>query len=319
MLRLLACVLCTLMVFGSDTPVWAASASVITSCRSEDAPSARPPPVTSTTSGVLLGTPAVCSGTYGGPFDQRGQVNLEGKAVGRTEDKKVGVLAESSIEVKSNQANGVHPSDSDMRSRSFGRFNDFVTLNARDSNGKLVPRGFMTVSAARTGELSVNFSDATFDEISALNGGDLSFASLTYSIEVNNEAVIDSTVEVRAGEAMKLFPVESRRVFWDGSSALQFAMEADVTAYASARGALAGTRIHALVLFSNTLAWAGISNVTDEFGQPVASFSALGEDGVDWATPATVPLPTPAGLLGAALAGLGLWRRAAPGHQLPNS
>lgn len=55
----------------------------------------------------------------------------------------------------------------------------------------------------------------------------------------------------------------------------------DATAFDASDAALAGTQTHALVLFSNTLAWPAISDVTDEFGQAVAPFIAIGQDGVE--------------------------------------
>ena len=57
--------------------------------------------------------------------------------------------------------------------------------------------------------------------------------------------------------------------------------------------------------FQNSLDWGGILAVYDEKGNPVESFTALGEDGTDWSTPAAVvPLPAAAWLFMSGLIGL---------------
>ena len=60
-----------------------------------------------------------------------------------------------------------------------------------------------------------------------------------------------------------------------------------------------------MVDFSNSLDWVSITNVTDDAGVPVASFTALSSDGSDWAARRTPSRAKAAG------SGTGAARRAA--------
>ena len=235
----------------------------------------------------------------GGPGDEHGFTKEIGKATGATAAQKaVGLVAESSAEVIANDSTG-NNIESISFSRSFVRYFDLVKMGAKD-HGNPVKRGYMTFGAGQTGELSVT-------GVGSIQG---STASLSYLIEINGVKHILLIVVAAPGEEKDLVAVAPVTVFWDGESRLQVALQAEGKARGVARGA--GSKVTALVLFSHTLAWGGISNVTDEFGAPVASFTAVGEDGLDWATPAAVPLPPAVWLLGGAVAALSRRYRRVP-------
>jgi hypothetical protein len=68
----------------------------------------------------------------------------------------------------------------------------------------------------------------------------------------------------------------------------------------------AETRADATLNFINTIAWQGISSVTDGQGNPVVEFELTSDSLTDWRQPAANPVPVPAAvwLFGSGLLGL---------------
>lgn len=255
------------------------------------------------------GLPSICPASFGAVGDPAGRARQHGEARASAASKTVGVFAESSVVVFSDEAGGSKV-DGYMFSDAFARFSDFVRIDARDGDGKKIPRGTLTVNFRVEGQLSVT-----------LVAGDVvgSYARLDYRAEVDGMSIKPASPEIRIRYANEgadddlgplIIPdpepinvvLTETGIPWDGTTPMSFAIEARARALAKAHGAVSS--VLATAEFGHTLYWLGITDVADEFGNPVASFTALGEQDIDWAVPAAVPVPAAGWLFGSALAGL---------------
>jgi len=177
---------------------------------------------------------------------------------------------------------------------------DVFIMDAQFPDGTPVPSGFLQINALAQGQLDFYGTDS-------LN--DFSFAELNYLLSVgpagggsDNVMRFPTSLTDPQFVAAPLAGV----IPWISGQPIQILMQANASldAKLEASGSFSG-----IVEFGNSLDWLGITNVTDEDGNPVASFTAMSPDtGVDWSQ-AVVPEPASFVLVGAVIVGLGWMRR----------
>jgi hypothetical protein len=159
---------------------------------------------------------------------------------------------------------------------------DTFLMDASFPNGTPVPSGFLNVNVATSGFMDLIYSGQAL----------LSTATLSYSLSVGAAGT---------GDVITIFPGDPSAVFsallpvvipWQQGVPLTVSMSASATV----DGILTDDgSVDISVDFGNSLHWLGITEVTDSDGVPVASFSAVSGDGVDWGQ--VVPEPSTALLL----------------------
>ncbi len=166
-------------------------------------------------------------------------------------------------------------------SQAMSRFRDAFVVSAKDDTGVEIPSGFLTAKV-------LVHADAS---LSPALGADTLFSSVLWAFTVgsasrNGRALASlpfgNSSSVSGGEFEVLIP-------WSAGSPIgidfQTAAEAQVGAQTT------GTRT-AVADFSNSMAWGGITSVTDSTGASVVQFNALNDLGDSYIGPAIIPEPT---------------------------
>ncbi len=166
--------------------------------------------------------------------------------------------------------------------RAFSRVSGYFRPNGTAANGARVGSGYMTINFSATGSLLLAGQG---DDFVTSNG------YLRYSVDIDNQVREEREYDVFAISDSQTIGTlhEATGIHWDGNSLMQFGMQAEAYSYAILENV---GKVDVEIAFFNTLRWLGISNVTDELGRPVASFTAISDDGTfDWATASPVPQP----------------------------
>jgi hypothetical protein len=161
---------------------------------------------------------------------------------------------------------------------------DVFILDARLPDGSVVPSGFFGFSALARGQ--VDFYGTT-----TLN--DFSSAELRYTLNVGQlGGGSDDILRMpTSASSPRIVATPLAGVIpWFQGQPVQILMLADASLDAKLE---ASGNFDGIVEFGNSLEWQGITDVTDDAGNPVASFTAMSPDtGVDWGQPKASPLIT---------------------------
>lgn len=209
------------------------------------------------------------------------QLDMDGSVTAVAAFRSVGLDADAHV-----AQNASIPLPATVSLTADASMQDVIVLDASFPNGTPVPGGFFSLSALATGTMGFtgfplsNASQAVLD-VSILVGG-VSAAS--------GQFVIDPATPA-AGIALPIAAV----IPWVQGTPIPVVMQASFS----------GDLVLAVdgdvsldVDFSGSLDWLGITEVTDDTGTPVASFTATTPEGRDWVAP--LPEPGAAWLLAAA-------------------
>ena len=244
------------------------------------------------TSQFKSNAPATCTYSVDRPGFNRRVGNSRGFANGFINANTAGVATFSNTVLDDTAL----PTVFGAETRAFARVNGFFRPNGTNANGTRVGSGYMTINFSATGSLTL---DGEGDDFITSNG------YLRYSVDIDNQVRTESEYDLFAiNDSQTLNTLHSAtQIHWDGNSLMQFGMQAEAYSY----GILENVgKVDVEVSFLSTLKWLGISNVTDEQGNPVASFTAISDDGsFDWASASPVPEVSTAWLF--ASGALALW------------
>jgi len=225
----------------------------------------------------------------GGP-GQSVTITADASARSNWGQQRIGVHAEALVSM-SRPAGLFHASATTMI-----HLTDEFNIEALNTGGLSVDSGTLTATMLVVGSLQ-SLAVAT---PTAVTG-----ARLDFDLRVGDSApIVDTLLLTPSSFASFAIPVVINASWVSGQPIL-----VDMTAVATAVAEATGENgVQSIAQFGNSLEWGGIQQVLDEQGMPVASFTALSPDGVNWASPAVVPLPAAAWLFGSALGWL-VWMR----------
>ena len=228
----------------------------------------------------------------GGFFPLRGET--EAKAEARFGPRSVGVLADARADI----FDGIDTFQAEALASA--NLQDTFIMSATLPDGSPIAAGLLDVSLVATGMMLINTTQTS---------GIPNFAELTYSLSIGTFS-LPETITLTPPIDIRGFasPVNVISIPWTAGVLLSVSMSASTSVSAAVFGEGFSD---AEVQFGNSFEWLEIVNVRDESGNPAASFSAVGEDGLDWGSPlAAVPLPATAWLFCTGIIGLiGLARR----------
>jgi hypothetical protein len=170
------------------------------------------------------------------------------------------------------------------------RFQDSFTVQALDAGGVSVISGFLT---------------ATIRVDAVATAGDFGFASVLWNHAVGTVGNNGRALATTAGQISTSGGTFDLVVPWNAGVALPITLFGN----AEASGVMASGSTFGQADFMNSMYWLGISGVTDASGTPVASFTALSDQGVNYTL--AMPEPGTAMLLGASLLVVAGTRRSA--------
>jgi len=187
--------------------------------------------------------------------------------------RSIGVSATATANLQTN-----FPEDFGATVSASARLEDLFFMDARLPDGTPVTSGFLDINVVTNGLVSLQ-SDGS-DEFST--------AHLDYLLVVGQTSIATNWIDLFPGSSdVPVSALLTGTIFWQAGQPIQILMQA--SASTNANLTFNGT-VNASADFGHTMEWLGITNVTDEFGNPVASFSALSPEGLDWGS-AAVPLP----------------------------
>lgn len=244
-----------------------------------------------TNSGPMLGASCSQEQYIPGPPGQNVTITADASARSNWGQKRIGAQAEALIGM-SRPAGLFHASATTMI-----RLTDEFNIQAQNAGGLAVTSGTFSATLTVVGSLqSLAVADAT-----AVTG-----ARLDYDLRVGDATPVVNTLLVTPDQLVPFaFPVVFTASWVQGLPVL-VDMKAIATAVAEATGE---NGVLSNAQFGNSLEWGGIQAVYDEQGTPVASFTAMSADGVDWSTEAAVvPVPAALPMLASGL-GVLVWAR----------
>jgi hypothetical protein len=205
--------------------------------------------------------------------------------------RSVGVKATAETDLQTNL-----PENFGAAVSASAALDDVFIMDASFPNGTPVPSGFLQVNLVTTG----------FVNLDIVGSGQLSEAHLNYTLLVGGSSVAVNSIDFMFFDgSQSVTAILNGVIPWTAGVAIPIHMEA--SASVDANLTFSGS-VDASADFGNSLDWIGITNVTDESGNPVASFSALSPEGLDWGV--VVPIPAAVWLFGSGLLGLvGIARR----------
>ena len=171
-------------------------------------------------------------------------------------------------------------------------------VSAQDGDGAEILSGFLTT------KVYVNAESTLSPEL----GGDSLFSSVLWNFSVGSES--------RNGRSLATLPFGSSSSISGGdfellipwSAGVPVAINFHAVAEAQVVAQTAGIRT-AIADFSNSMAWGGITSLTDTSGTPVAEFTARNDQGDSYIEPAIIPEPSTLALTPLSLLGMGFCRR----------
>jgi hypothetical protein len=227
----------------------------------------------------------------GGFFPLQGETKADADT--RFGPRSVGVMAHASADI----TNGVDTFQAEASASSSVQ--DTFIMSATLPDGTPITSGLFDVNLVATG----------FATLSSTQTAIPNFAELTYSLSIGTFSLPNTITLTPPTDSQGIgVPVNVVSIPWTAGVPLSVSMSASASVSAAIFGEGSSD---AEIIFGNSFDWLGIVNVTDEFGNPAAAFSAIGEDGLDWGSPAAVPLPASVWLFTSALGVFGFagWRK----------
>jgi hypothetical protein len=162
------------------------------------------------------------------------------------------------------------------RGQSVARFQDSFSVTALDSGSVSVPNGLLTVTVDVDTPVT----------LPAIQGpSNTHFGSILWNYSVGSGANNGRTLlNEGSGNTGGRFAFE---IPWTAGTPIDILFFANLEVQLTGLGAPSGTG-------NFTIAWAGITAVTDGVGVPVQSFTALSSEGFDYALDTTAAAPVPA-------------------------
>ena len=187
--------------------------------------------------------------------------------------KKVGVSNKTLVGAGGEVPGGTFDAISTATSSIFDQF----TIYAEDANGNPISKGTFQTQLLLQGFVLTAISEG---------GSSGTKAQLDYTIRIGTAAPVTDTITVGPNGIEPIAVPIIIDTAWIAGLPVLVEMSATGSAFASTTGKGGAD---ATVNFQNSMDWLGIIEVADEFGQPAAAFTAIGLDGINWATPVPVP------------------------------